>query len=309
AWTGAAAVNGLSAARLARAGVVRNAGTAALSLGSLLGTFEPGALTEGLDVPGAAGEAPGAAGPHGPPAPGRGGAADWQITHNYFKRHASCSYTHPAADLAIEARAGHLRGLAPAEIAAAVGSLTVDTHRLAAPLDRTHWDNGLGAMFSVPYAVAAALLDGEVAPATADASERRRPELFALARRVTVREDPALTARLPHERPARLTVRFTDGREPVALSAPHPVGDSAHRPFTDATLSAFLTRLLGGAGPVERLRGLAGDLQEAEDVGPLLRGLAGSRDDAHGHGDGRGHGDGHGRGGAAVASAASGGTA
>jgi 2-methylcitrate dehydratase PrpD len=164
--------------------------------------------------------------------------------------------------------------MTPAQVVAAVDTLTVDTHRLAAPLDRTHWDNGLGAMFSVPYAVAAALLDGRVAPATADATEEQRPELFALARKVTVSEDASLTARLPHERPTRLTAHFTDGAGPATLTAPHPVGDSAHHPFTDETLSSFLGGLLDDDGLVEALRRLCRELPEADDVGPLLRGLA-----------------------------------
>lgn len=276
AWMGAAAVSGLAAARLARASVVRNTGTAARSLGTLLGTFDASALTRGLGAHGAAADG------DGPGGPGQEGIVDWQITHNYFKRHASCSYTHPAADLALDLRASRLHGMTPADVVAAVDTLTVDTHRLAAPLDRTHWDSGLGAMFSVPYAVAAALLDGEVAPATADATEEQRPELFALARKVTVREEAAFTARLPHERPSRLTAHFTDGRERAVLSAPHPVGDSAHHPFTDATLSSFLTRLLGDGDLVDSLRQSAKDLPSADDVGPLLRGLAGEpEEDGH----------------------------
>ncbi|MGW0791693.1 MmgE/PrpD family protein [Streptomyces sp. NPDC002911] len=261
AWTGAAALSGLAAARLAQAGVVRNTGTASRSLGTLLGTFDARELTAGLGQP-------------------PGTPTDWQITHNYFKRHASCSYTHPAADLALDLRSGPLHGMTPAGVMAALDSVTVDTHRLAAPLDRTRWDNGLGAMFSVPYAVAAALLDGEVAPATADATEERRPELFALARRVTVREDPYLTARLPHERPARLTAHFTDGRPPLTLFAPLPVGDSAHHPFTDTTLPAFLTRLLDDGSLVDHLRSLAASLPLAEDAAPLLRALAAPPDPA-----------------------------
>ncbi|WP_307865591.1 MmgE/PrpD family protein [Streptomyces montanisoli] len=251
AWMGAAAVSGLAAARLARAGVVRNTGTAALSLGTLLGGFDATALTEGLGT-------------------------DWQIGHNYFKRHASCSYTHPAADLALTLRADQRLGtLTPRQVVEAVDTLDVATHRLAAPLGRTHWDSGLGAMFSVPYAVAAALLDGEVAPATADATEHERPELFALARKVTVREDPALTARLPRERPTRLTAHLTGGRGSVQLTAPHPVGDSEHHPFTAGALASFLAGLLGDRPLVDTLVRLADDLPDADDIGPALRALAG----------------------------------
>nr|WP_277348375.1 hypothetical protein [Streptomyces thermoviolaceus] len=199
---------------------------------------------------------------------------DWQITHNYFKRHASCSYTHPAADLALDLRtARHLDRLRPAEVTDAVREIRVDTHALAAPLDRRRWDGSLGAMFSVPYAVAAALLDGAVTPATAEATEAERPELFALAAKVSVAEDPALTARLPHERATRLTAVLAGG-ERVELSAPHPVGDSSHHPFTTRTLQAVLTGLLGDDTLTDQLRRAADRLPDTDGAGPLLRGLA-----------------------------------
>lgn len=253
AWMGAAALSGLAAARLAAADVVRNTGTAALSLGTLLGTFDPAALAQ---------------------RPGE----NWQIEHNYFKRHAACSYTHAAVDLALELRRRHLSDLTTEQRLDRITALTVDSHALAAPLGRTHWENGLGAMFSIPYTVAAALLHGRVTPATADATEAEQPALFALARRVTVREAPELTARLPHERPARLTADLDDGRR-VELSAPHPVGDSAHYPFTEDTLPAVLAELLGDdQALVARLRGFADELPEVDDVGPSLRALA---DPAH----------------------------
>ncbi|GGV82275.1 MmgE/PrpD family protein [Streptomyces thermoviolaceus] len=249
AWVGAAALSGLAAARLAAAGAVRTTGTAALSLGTLLGRFDAAALVDGL-------------------------GEDWQITHNYFKRHASCSYTHPAADLALDLRtARHLDRLRPAEVTDAVREIRVDTHALAAPLDRRRWDGSLGAMFSVPYAVAAALLDGAVTPATAEATEAERPELFALAAKVSVAEDPALTARLPHERATRLTAVLAGG-ERVELSAPHPVGDSSHHPFTTRTLQAVLTGLLGDDTLTDQLRRAADRLPDTDGAGPLLRGLA-----------------------------------
>ena len=245
AWVGATATSGLAAARLAAAGVVRNTGTAALSLGRLLGDFDADVLTADLGT-------------------------RWQIEANYFKRHASCSYTHPAADLALELRGRHLEGLTPRQIVDRVGELAVATHALAAPLERTTWDSSLAAMFSVPYAVAAALLYGEITPAMAEATEELRPELFALARKVTVREAPDLTALLPHQRATRLDALLGDGQR-IGLSAPHPVGDSSHHPFSEETLSAVLAQLLGDRALVDRMRHAASELPDSPDTGALFR--------------------------------------
>jgi 2-methylcitrate dehydratase PrpD len=38
------------------------------------------------------------------------------------------------------------------------------------------------------------------------------PQILALAKKVKVVEDPAMTAMLPHKRPARVTVTLADGR-------------------------------------------------------------------------------------------------
>src|SRR5690606_36192325 len=74
-WVGCAGVAGLTAANLARAGLGTVDGTAASTLGGLLGSMEPAELVDAL-----------------------GDRID--ITGGYFKRHASCSYTHPPADAA-----------------------------------------------------------------------------------------------------------------------------------------------------------------------------------------------------------------
>ncbi|WP_051579653.1 MmgE/PrpD family protein [Pseudonocardia acaciae] len=201
AWMGMANHSGIAAARMAEAGVARNTGTAALSLGGLLGEFDPGRLTELL-------------------------GERYDVLGNYFKRHASCSFTHPAADLALRARSELFDGVAAAEIARRVAAVRVDTHALGAGLNRTGWHNRLSAMFSVPFVVAAALLDGKVGPEQAVDD----PKLAELARRVEVTEDPELTRRLPDQRAARMTVLTEDGRRWVE-EVPNPVGDSDFHPL------------------------------------------------------------------------------
>ena len=79
AWMSASNLSGLAAARMAAAGIARNTGTAATSLGELLGTFDPAALTAEL-------------------------GERWDVRNGYFKRHASCSFTHPVADAVLELR-------------------------------------------------------------------------------------------------------------------------------------------------------------------------------------------------------------
>ena len=249
AWLGAANTAGLTAARLARAGVARNTGTAALSLGGLLGSFDPAELTDQL-------------------------GDRFDVEHNYFKQHASCGYTHPVADLAMAVRAELFPGASPAEIAAQVSEIRVDTHSLAAGLDRPTWDSPLAAMFSIPFVAAAALLDGVVSPESARQRPEQAPELAATAARVRVAEDTGLTARLPAHRANRLTVTLAGGRSHTSETE-NPVGDSDFHPFDRATLADLLTRQFGGdRGPVDAVWRIVDGLADSAAVSATLGALA-----------------------------------
>lgn len=240
-WIGAANANGLVAARLAAAGVAGADGTAALTLGGLLGEFSPAALIEDLGT-------------------------RFDVTRGYFKRHASCSYTHPAADAVLDLRRRHA-GLRAEDVAA----IDVATHRLAAPLDAVEFPTRLAAMFSVPYVVATALTEGACPPAAFDDAHRAGAGVRRLAAATRVRCDEDLDARLPAERPARVTLRLRDGTTLVA-EAPNPVGDADHHPFGRAEIIDKLTTLIG-RDDATALGRIVDALPGADDVGAILRGV------------------------------------
>lgn len=221
AWMGASNVSGLNAARLAAAGLASNTGTAALTLGELLGAFDPKETTSGLGT-------------------------RWDVEHGYFKRHAACSFTHPAADAVLALRES---GRLPEPTT--IDAILVDTHSLAVGLDRPTWDNRLSAMFSIPFVVAAALVHGNLGPEASTEDALHDPAVRALAQRVHVRLAPDLDARLPAERPVRVTI--TAGAEHVTEQRPNPVGDSDFRPFDEPGLRAMLAELFGGRAPVDRV--------------------------------------------------------
>jgi 2-methylcitrate dehydratase PrpD len=241
AWLGASATSGLAAARMAAAGMARTTGTAALSLGTLLGEFDAGELTADL-------------------------CARWDITRGYFKRHASCSFTHPAADAVLELRAH------PAFRADGITHVLVESHVLGAGLSSVDWSNRLSAMFSTPYVVATAALAGEVGPE----SPLDDPDVQALASRVRLVEAGDLTTRLPAERAARVTVAFDDGTS-LTREVPNPVGDADHHPLTESDLVGMLGKWLPGQ-VVDRAAALGRDLPGLPRVGATLRGLAGTEE-------------------------------
>ncbi len=131
----------------------------------------------------------------------------WQITQNYFKRHSCCRYNHATLDA--------LASLLPLP-AGDVAAVEVATYGYAAELDDPAPRNTLAAKFSVPFAVATTIVHGAsgMASFTMEAVEDARVQ--DLARRVSVREDAAMSALLPDRRPARVTVRLRDGSERTA---------------------------------------------------------------------------------------------
>lgn len=241
-WMGAANVSGLAAARMAAAGLAATTGSAAYSLGEALGAFDPQFLTDAL-------------------------GERWEIALGYFKQHAACSFTHPAADAVLELRA---QGQLPA--ASQVEDVLVETHSLAAGLDSQQWTNRLAAMFSIPFVVAAALVHGHVEPSVSQSEAVNDPTVRALAARVRVVVAPDLDDRLPDERAVRVTIHGA-GRT-LRAQRPNPVGDSAFHPFDDAALSSLLDGLLAPHGIPEVLTTLLDDLFTGNASGACLRVLA-----------------------------------
>jgi len=65
---------------------------------------------------------------------------------------------------------------------------------------------------SLPYMIAAALLDGELLPAQYAPERLGAADVQDLLRRVTIRPDPGFSARFPEELPCRVAVTLKDGR-------------------------------------------------------------------------------------------------
>lgn len=214
-WAGTANVAGLHAVRLAAAGLARNDGTAADTLGGVLGTVDPTALTDEL-------------------------GKDWLMTRGYVKRHAACAYTHAPADavLLLRERAGDAFDVD------CIDAVVVDTYSLAAPLSGVRPATRLAALFSIPWVIATALRFGDVRPCRSDEHHRSDPVTLALAERVQVRESAELNAGLPERRGAVVTAILRDGTT-LSASVQNPVGDADHRPFDLSDVHDKMVQLIG----------------------------------------------------------------
>jgi 2-methylcitrate dehydratase PrpD len=184
-FAGAAAQNAFAAAESVRCGLTHDPAALDAVFGQILGArFEAASLSEGL------GEI-------------------WAFKGDlYFKHHACCLSVHSALDALLEMR--RRQPFDPAD----VRRVTVETYRSAALLGDQEPVTPLAAKFSIPHALAAAMVLGETGPAAFDAASLRNQSIRTLSRRVDVSENPALTARLPASRPARVVVTL-DAREIV----------------------------------------------------------------------------------------------
>jgi 2-methylcitrate dehydratase PrpD len=129
-----------------------------------------------------------------------------RIQQNYFKLYACCRYNHFALDaLLAMARAEALR-------ADQVDRVVVTTIPFGPRMAGTAPTSMLGAKFSIPYAVAAALVLGRADVSAFEDPALSDPRILALAARVEVRTDPEMSPRRADAPTARVEVALQDGR-------------------------------------------------------------------------------------------------
>jgi 2-methylcitrate dehydratase PrpD len=201
-WAGHAAATGLLARRLVRSGH-RGATTA------LTAAFD-GLVADRLPRSASAGATAPYETPDGP-----AGTPGFRIRGGYLKLYSACALTHSAIQAALRLAPldrelppppGPASSASPVE---QVSSIDVEVNANSLKVAAQPAGNALSRRFSLPYAVAVALLHGDAEPHRFDAPD---PDALALARRVTVGERPEFTAEWPGYAPARVTVRLDDGR-------------------------------------------------------------------------------------------------
>ncbi len=125
----------------------------------------------------------------------------WKIGENCYKMHSCCGHTHTAIDVALELRGGE------------VASVEIETYGPGFEIVKEmNPKTPYQAKFSIAYCVAVALLEGRVGLAQFEEDRVRRPEIARMLEKTRVTVDEGLTAKYPAAWPARVTVKFADGR-------------------------------------------------------------------------------------------------
>jgi 2-methylcitrate dehydratase PrpD len=124
---------------------------------------------------------------------------------------------------------------------------------------------------SLPYCLAAALIDGDFWLDQLEDARLRDPKVHELAARIEVVEDEAMTRRYPHEWPIALVIERRDG--PPVEAAVDAVAWSPRRPPVWEGIVGKFDRLTGtvyGSERGARIAALVRDIERQPDVGELL---------------------------------------
>jgi 2-methylcitrate dehydratase PrpD len=166
----------------------------------------------------------------------------WAVLENYTKIYACCQHLHSAVEAAMDLRARHGEVAQAAEVAAVV----VDCHPLAQAFTQVSPATTLGAKFSMPHAVAAALVLGDAGAAAFSARSLEDSRVTRLRNQVRM-QAWAQPLSPPNERPARVTVTLRNGQVFAAecLSA----RGGPDRPLPEDTWAAKMRELAEPAYP------------------------------------------------------------
>ena len=161
----------------------------------------------------------------------------YAIMKSYTKPYASCRYTHPPVEAAIHLRNQH--GIRPEE----VQSMKVETYDLAVSgHDHTEVKGAYSAKMSTPYSVAVALVYGKAGLQEFGEKVLESEAVKALAQKVHVVADQAMSTIFPDKQSAILTITTADGTYSERVDFPkgepeNPMTETEFRERYEALMS------------------------------------------------------------------------
>ncbi len=163
----------------------------------------------------------------------------YRIEQNYFKLHACCRYSHFALDAVLALRRAH-----PFE-ADDVVRLRITTIPFGARMADPEPASTLAAKFSIPYAVAAAVVLNRTDPAAFEPPALGDPRIRELARRIEILTSPKMSPSRTDHPTAHVKIALRDGRIVEELTT--VARGDAENPVPNEELVA---KFLGLASPV-----------------------------------------------------------
>jgi len=190
----------------------------------------------------------------------------FSIMDVYFKPYTACRHTHGAAQAALELL--QQEDFRPGDIEA-VDVWTYAIASIAVGKGVTGESSFVSAQFSLPYVVAACLVDGDMGPAQLREARISDPAILELSEKVKVDVDPELAAAYPAMTASRVEVRLKSG-ETLVKQVDIPKGDPRD-PMTAEDLAGKLRRFAARKDDkaVDRVVRLSLELENVGDIRDL----------------------------------------
>jgi 2-methylcitrate dehydratase PrpD len=187
------------------------------------------------------------------------------ILKAYFKPYASCRWSHPAIDGALELAREHRLQLGEIEEIHVEGFQQI--RRLCDYAPATT----VAAQYSVPFSLALALSHGGIGPGELAEANLHDEELLGLARKVRVSVDPELDRLFPEKTASRVTIQTRRGAFTATVEYPR---GNPENPLSDAELAEKFLWLAVDAVGEEKSRELMEAVERLEQM-DNVRDLAG----------------------------------
>jgi 2-methylcitrate dehydratase PrpD len=190
----------------------------------------------------------------------------FSIMDIYFKPYTACRHTHGAAQAALELL--HKEDFKPRDIEA-IDVYTYTIASIAVGKGVTAESSFVSAQFSLPYVVAACLVDGDMGPAQLGDDRISDPAILELSDRVKVSADPELAAAYPGKTSSRVEVSLKSG-ETLVKQVDTPKGDPRD-PMAAADLTDKLRRFAARKDDeaIDRIVSLSLELENVGDIREL----------------------------------------
>ena len=199
---------------------------------------------------------------------GLGDPSRYALLRTYFKPYAVCRWAHSSVDAVLDLIGRH--SIQPGDIR----QIRVETFAEVTRLVNYAPRNAIAAQFSIPFALAIAVLHRRIEPEDVSEANLQIPEILGLARKVEVVVDPEINAQFPAKTIARVTM--TTGNRQFQATVEYPRGNPEN-PLSDAELSAkfrSLTAKVVGAQACAELQAAVGNLPRSPDVTSVTQLLA-----------------------------------
>src|SRR5262245_53537769 len=240
-YPGRSAFQGILAVELERCGFTGLSDAPSDVYGTILADrFEPELAVAGLD------------------ALGRGA---YRIEQNYFKLHACCRFNHFALDAVAALRSAHRLD------AGEVEKVEIVTIPFAVRMGDPAPPSSLAARFSIPWAVSAALVLGRTDPSAFDARALADERIRALARRVEISTDPAMSPRRADAPTAHVRLVLRGGKTLERTTS--VVRGDALSPVPRDEITAKFVSLAGAVLGEPQARKAVDVVEEAETLGDV----------------------------------------